>query len=390
MDLLAWSMSALAIFGSLATIAGALAVRRFAARPPRPARHRPPVTILKPLYGDEPRLEEALASVCGQAYPKFQIVFGVQDPADPALGVVERLRARFPALDIVVAIDPSVHGPNRKICNLINMLPLARHETLVFSDSDLHVAPDYVERLVASLEAPGTGLVTTLCAGLPTAPGLGARLGAAQITYGFLPGVLLGRALGRQDCLGTTMALRRATLDQVGGLHGLVTHLAEDNVLGQRIRALGLTIALADTVPCTAVADPSLRALWQHEMRWARTIGGLEPFCFAASALQFPLFWGAVALAGGTGWNFAFFALAWAIRAAAARGSNRALHPGRRELAAPFWLLPVRDVLSVVEIATSYFGRRVVWRGHAMRAGRMPLGAPESWTAPAPANIARR
>ena len=89
-----------------------------------------------------------------------------------------------------------VHGSNRKISNLINMMRHARHDVLVSSDSDLHVAPDYLERLVAALEPPGVGLVTTVCHGLPTVPGLAARLGATGISHCFTPGALLSRALG--------------------------------------------------------------------------------------------------------------------------------------------------------------------------------------------------
>ena len=125
-----------------------------------------PVTVLKPLHGDEPLLEEALASVCRQDYPAWQVVFGVQDAADTALPVVRRLQARFPDCDIAVVVDPTPHGPNRKVANLINMLPAAKHDVLVIADSDVHVAPDWLRRLVAALEGPGVGVVTTVYTGL--------------------------------------------------------------------------------------------------------------------------------------------------------------------------------------------------------------------------------
>ena len=129
------------------------------------------MTVLKPLHGDEPLLEEALASVCRQDYPAWQVVFGVQDAADTALPVVRRLQARFPDCDIAVVVDPTPHGPNRKVANLINMLPAAKHDVLVIADSDVHVAPDWLRRLVAALEGPGMGLVTTVYTGLrSTAP----------------------------------------------------------------------------------------------------------------------------------------------------------------------------------------------------------------------------
>ena len=49
---------------------------------------------------------QALASICAQDYPCFQLVCGVQDPADPAMAVVRRLRARFPGCDIALVVDP--------------------------------------------------------------------------------------------------------------------------------------------------------------------------------------------------------------------------------------------------------------------------------------------
>jgi len=102
----------------------------------------PPVTVLKPLCGAEPGLYEHLRSFCSQDFRQYQIVFGVRDPADPALSVVERLRAEFPALAIEVVANPQQHGTNSKVSNLINMFGRARHDVLVIADSDTFVKPD--------------------------------------------------------------------------------------------------------------------------------------------------------------------------------------------------------------------------------------------------------
>jgi ceramide glucosyltransferase len=353
------------------------------------------ISVLKPLHGDEPLLEEALASICRQDYPVWQVVFGVQDPADTALPVVRRLQARFPDCDIAVVVDPTPHGRNRKVANLINMLPAAKHDVLVIADSDLHVTPDYLRRLAATLEEPGTGLVTTLYVGLPAPPpqpfpaaqerepdspplprsggGLGrgaslpSILGAMQINHYFLPGALLARAMGRQDCLGATMALRRETLERIGGLQALVNHLADDNVLGRLVQGLGLGVRLADTVPATTVPETSFAALWRHELRWARTIRALVPVQFAASVLQYPLAWAALAilLAWGAIWSLAWFAVVWLIRALAGRGIDRSLGLAFHS---PVWLLPLRELMSVGVMIASYAGREVDWRGHTLEA----------------------
>ncbi len=302
-------VAALSGVGVVQALIGSRLATAFARRTETPAPDQPPVSVLKPLHGDEPVLEEALATICRQAYPRWQIVFGVQDQADPAIRVVERLRARFPDCDMTLVVDSTRHGRNLKVGNLINMLPAARHDILVIADSDVHVRPDYLARLVDALSCPAIGLVTTLYAGLPAWSKLIARLGAAQITYGFLPGALLARALGRRDCLGATMCLQRADLDRIGGLRTLVDHLADDNVLGRRIRGLGLDVALAQTVPLTTVPETRSGALFRHELRWARTIRALEPMGFVASILQYSLFWAFLTIlsTAASPWSFGLF-----------------------------------------------------------------------------------
>ena len=369
MQLVALVLAGFVVAGMLVSLAGLLVVRHFVARPRHPAGDRPAVSILRPLCGDEPLLDAALASLCAQAYPEFQIVLGVQDEADPALAAARRLQARHPGCDIAVVVDPALHGPNRKVSNLINMLPAARHDILVFSDSDLHVAPSYLEQLVACLAEPGTGLVTTLCIGRPADAGLAARLAAAHINHSFLPGVLLARALRRQDCLGTTMALHRATLLSAGGLAGLVGHLADDNVLGQRVQALGLRVRLADTLPAATIAEVTLAAVWRHELRWSRTIAALQPTAFAASILQFPLFWSVLACVASFGavWSLCLLAGAWALRAGSSHCIDRMLRAryAVRPAAVMPWFLPLRDLLSVLQVGAGFCGNRVVWRGHS-------------------------
>ena len=134
--------------------------------------------------------------------------------------------------------------------------------------------------------------------------------------------------------MGATMALTRATLDMVGGLRALSNHLADDAVLGRLVRAKGLSIALADTVPATTVPETQMPALFQHELRWARTIQSLVPAEFALSAVQHPLFWSAltVGTSGGAAWAWLVFSAAWVMRGAAAWGSTGdwALHPACR------------------------------------------------------------
>ncbi len=347
--------------------AGWLAVRRFRTHTP-PRGPRPPITVLKPLHGDEPMLEAALESFCAQDYPNLQIVFGVQDEADPAIGLVERLRRKYPDLDMDLVVDPTPHGSNRKVANLINMFPSARHNVLVISDSDMHAAPDYLAQVADALAVPGTGLVTTLYTGLPVRDGLADALGAAYINQSFAAGALMARGLGRQDCMGATMALTRETLMRVGGFPVLSPFVADDAVLGMKIRALGQKVTLAASVPATSVAEKSLESLFRHELRWARTIRAVAPVGFAVSVIQFPVFWALLTLVvtGGAGWAMLLLLTAIAVRAISGRAVEHAIGAAHT----PLWLPILRDSLSMFVLFAAYMGDEVAWRGHVLTTGQ--------------------
>ena len=369
-------MAALALTGIVQVLLGAAAAHAFwprnvAAFPantappdPTPARLLPRVTVLKPLHGAEPLLARALESFFRQDYPGVQIVFGVQSVADPAIAVVEALRRRHPHVDAVMVVDPRPHGTNRKIANLINMFPVAAHDILVVSDSDMHVAPDYLRQVVRVLGEPGVGLVTTIYTGMPATGSLAAQLGAAYINQIFSSGALLARYLGRQDCLGATMALTRSTLSQVGGLQGLSPFVADDGVLGRRVRALGLQVRLAPTVPATTVSDAGVLSLFRHELRWARTIRAMAPIGFILSALQYPVFWAVLAalLSGAARSAVVLLLAACFVRAASGRVIERSLGAEPTALV----LAPFRDLLSIAVMAAAFFDDEVAWRGQVL------------------------
>jgi ceramide glucosyltransferase len=379
--ILTGGLAALTVVGALQALAGCAVTASFTRSITREPDVLPPITILKPLYGQEPFLAEALTTLCEQDYPApIQIVCGVGAESDDAVPVVRALQSRYPDVVIALVIDPAQHGVNPKVGNLINMLPAARHDILVIADSDVHARGDYLRHLVEALQRDGVGLVTTLYSGLPAFRTMAGLLGATQITHGFLPGAVLARALGRRDCLGATMCLRRDTLERIGGFAALKDHLADDSVLGRRVRALGLDVALAHTIVATTVAESDLAALWRHELRWARTIRTLEPAGFAASVLQYPLFFAilTVIASAGAAWSWALFVAVWAVRACAATAIDRALSGmlGGLAFRGPLWLLPLRDLLSAAEWVASHAGRRVDWRGEILQADTPPRLSP--------------
>ncbi len=365
------------LIGLVQGVAGWIALRRFRRSARGPVVLRPAITVLKPLHGDEPLLEAALVSLCGLDYAPLQIVCGVQDAGDAALAVVGRVRVRFPGRDIAVVVDGTGHGANPKVGNLINMFPAAKHDLIVIADSDVHVLPGYLDAIVATLALPNCGLATLLYAGRPATGASAALLGTAWINHSFLPGALLARGLGRQDCLGATMALRRETLVAIGGLEAVADEIADDQWLGRLVRRAGLEVRLVPAMVATTVAETTLAQLWRHEVRWGRTIRALEPVGFALSALQYPLAWALLAVGlAGEAWAVTLFLVAWAIRGFTARRIDAELSAVHETLATrvPIWLLPLRDALSMIVLLASHAGRRVEWRGHMLQTARPSSG----------------
>ncbi len=346
-------------------LASLVGLRRFILLTDRIDADLPPVTVLKPLHGAEPRLYENLASFCRQTHPQFQIVFGVRRSDDPAIEIVRQLQADFPELDLTLVLDPVVHGTNYKVSNLINMLGSAKHEFLVIADSDMAVAPNYLAVLTTALKNPEIGLVTCLYAGHPL-EGIWSKLGAAHINHGFFPSVLVGRLVnGRAGCFGATMALRRADLEAIGGLTSLKNLLADDYFLGAKVQALGKKLHLTGMVVDDHVYEPSLKKLFLHELRWARTIRSIAPLDFAGTLVTHPLAWSMVALALSLGesWAIGLCGAAFAVRIMTIRVFDHTLGTPRT----PTYLIPIRDLLSFVVLAAAYSGRSVAWRDRWFR-----------------------
>jgi ceramide glucosyltransferase len=374
LEIIGWVFLVLALAGCGYQLLAGICVRAFAPRPPPAREDWPAVTVMKPLHGAEPGLQAALGSVLAQDYPgAVQWVFGVQDRADPALAVVERLRGVYPGADMAVVVDPTPHGANAKVANLINMAGSIRHGIVVLSDSDIAVAPDYLRQVVGALAEPGVGVVTCPYRGEPAAAGVWPRLAAMGVSYQFLPSVAVGVRLGMATpCMGSTIALSAETLGRIGGFAAFADLLADDYAMGAAVRGLGLKSVVAPVIVAHHCAETSLGELVRHELRWARTIRGVDPAGFAGSGVMhaIPLALIGVALTAASPASLAVLAAAlicrfWMMSQAAKAATWAAAAP---RVGWP--LAPVRDILSLALFAASWFGRGVDWRGTRYRVDR--------------------
>lgn len=348
-----------AVMVAIAVLAWEL--RKAAAKPLQ----QPAVTVLKPLCGAEPGLYEHLRSVCLQNYPAYQLVFGVRDPADAALSVVNRLIGEFPLLPIDVVVNSQQHGPNLKVSNLINMIEHARHDVLVLADSDTCVGPDYLATVTVPLLDQRVGLVTCIYRAVPTRT-VWSRLGAMYMNEWYVPSVLLTWLFGYEGYVsGQTICLRQTTLQSVGGLSALANHLADDYLLGKLVRESGLRVVLSPYVLEGEHHEPSFASLGRHELRWMRTIRVLRPrsFCLLFLSFSLPLAVLGIAL---TAAEPSLATVAWILFGATiiARLVLHFVHRLRtaRTLLADLWLLVIRDVLTCFVWCRSFLSSRVTWR----------------------------
>jgi ceramide glucosyltransferase len=361
-------------------IASAVAVHRFARRgaPSPPLRGEGAgeegegLSVLKPLHGDEPGLYDNLRSFALQDYSQLQIVLGVNDPQDSALPAARDLVRDLPGGDIAIVVDPRARGSNQKVANLENMLEAARHDVLVLADSDMRVDRRYLSAVAAPLHNRQTGVVTCLYKGVSTG-GKWSELGAMHINFGFLPSALVADSLGLGGgCFGATIALRRETLERIGGFARLRDELADDHRIGSEVRALGLSVVLSSYIVEARVCERSLAELWRHELRWARTVRAMAPAGFAGSVLSHPVAI-AVLAAAATGFGLTasiFLVISCVLRWATARTIAAALSLPSADPR----LLLVRDALSFAVFIASFFGRTVFWRDqvfHVEASGRM-------------------
>ncbi|HEY5409830.1 MAG TPA: bacteriohopanetetrol glucosamine biosynthesis glycosyltransferase HpnI [Caulobacteraceae bacterium] len=356
----------LALVGSAyAAAAGAFAGRLV--RPPfKPPEDLPAMTLLKPLCGAEIGLEANLSSFLLQDYAApVQVIFGVQDPQDPALAAAESVRRAHPDADIAVVVDPRLYGANRKVSNLINMLAHAKHPVLVLSDADIAARPDYLARVAAALAEPGVGAVTCYYRGDARA-GAASRLAAMGVSYGFLPNVIVGVALGlAKPCMGSTIALRRQLLDEIGGFEALNDVLMDDYDIGRGVRALGYRVVLPPFLVDHGCSEAGLGEVLAHEMRWAVTVRMIDPAGHIGSVVTHALAWALIGTALLAGAPIALAALAVALASrlwlkaridrAAGASSGSAI------------LMPIRDIMSFAIYCGSLFASAVYWRGERFR-----------------------
>jgi ceramide glucosyltransferase len=346
----------------------------------RPLDFTPPISVLKPLCGVDEGLYENLVSFATQDYPSFELVFGVEDPRDPALRVVWKLRRAYPEVAMRVVVGPS--GPsahNPKVRNLLRILRVAAHEYVLISDSNVVATPDYLRDVARDMADPTVGLVSNPIVGIGERS-VGAALESFHLNTLVIGSVSLADAC-RQPCvIGKSMLMRRSELARLGGLEAVRDILAEDYVLGRTYHEAGYRVVLrSEPVRTRNVTLPTQRFLSRH-LRWAQLRRHAAPRVYAAEVLAYLTPWLCALVVVAEGTPYFERCLGGALTACLVRLASDV---GLARMVAGEWpplravlLSPLKDCVMATLWVLGLFKRSVAWRGHPMRIGAGSRVAP--------------
>lgn len=342
-------------------VTSVMMARFFRRHAPADSSWLPMVSLIKPVCGLEKSIHENLSTACRQNYPRYEVIFSVQDSADPALPLLARIRGENPTVPIQIVVDRASAGPNGKVSNLLNATGHATGRVLVYSDSDMRLEPNYLRTIVAPLANPRVGIACTVYRA-EGADNLYESLELLSLNTDFVPSMVFAVETGAAlACPGASQAIRRETLTLVGGLEPMAYSFVEDLELGRAVMASGLTIALVPHVAVTRVDAPRPSVWWRHQVYWDQNTRVANPvgffFTFLVRGVPFA---GLYALCGGPG-SWLVLAGTLAIRLGTTLVSSTLL--GDREGIRRLWLLPLRDAAGLLVWLASFVGRKVYWRG---------------------------
>ncbi|HEX4664794.1 MAG TPA: bacteriohopanetetrol glucosamine biosynthesis glycosyltransferase HpnI [Terriglobales bacterium] len=379
------ALLAIALLGTLTSTAYLLlvvaGVLRFASRRREllsAPKYTPPVSLLKPVHGLEPKLEENLESFFRQDYPDFELIFCARATSDPGLQIAQRLAQKYPSVKVRILTCGEPPWTNAKLYSLEKMWKQAAHDLLVISDSDVRATPDYLREIIKPFASPKVGMTTCIFRGIP-AGGFWTELEAIGFSVEMTGGVVVADLLeGMKFALGPTMVVRRACVEALGGFGFMADYCADDYILGNRVAESGMKVVLSHHSIDHMVFHHSFLASMRHQVRWMRSTRFSRPKGHLGTVLTYAMPYGALGLIAGLASGHA--ALGWTLLAAAFL--NRMIQSiaagyfvaGDRKALTRAWLYPLRDLLGSVLWVGSYLSPKIDWRGEEYRltvGGRM-------------------
>ncbi|WP_102224606.1 ceramide glucosyltransferase [Acidimangrovimonas sediminis] len=325
---------------------------------------QPPVSLLRPLCGQDYQLDQTLTSSFTQDYAGYEVIFCVEREDDPAVAVARAAIEAHPEVPARLLIGQDAVSGNPKLNNLVKGWNAARHDWIVMSDCNVLLPPDFLRACVARFDER-TGLVSSPAIGIRP-NGLWGALECGFLNTYQARWQLAADCVGLGYAQGKTLFWRRGVAEAGGGLPALGREMAEDIASTKLVRAQGLKVRLARMPFPQPIGRRRLSAVWGRQLRWAKVRRMGVPLVFASEILTGavpPLLALAVlALIGAAGWAWlpllalVWFGAEWAL----ARGAG--WPSGPRDVLA--WIL--RDLMMPALWVAAWLGRGFTWRGNQM------------------------
>jgi ceramide glucosyltransferase len=257
---------------------------------------------------------------------------------------------------------------------------------VVISDADVKVPSDYLKEAMTILQRDGVGLVNSFYR-LANPQNRAMWIEAIAVNCDFWSQVCQSNSLRPMKfALGAAMGLRADMLRQIGGFKALVDYIADDNRLGLLVHRAGKSVELTNSVVDCYSGPMTFRQVWDHQLRWARTIRVCEPVPFFFSVLANPLVWSVgwllVSLplrsAGGSLVALAGLAVYASLRLFTATLNFQKLTNARPPRWKLLQLMDQKDALTFGWWFCAFLGNTITWRGRRhrlLKEGRLePLG----------------
>jgi ceramide glucosyltransferase len=335
------------------------------------------ITILKPLKGVDEGLLDNLRAIAQQQYPHFEVIFGAEDANDPALDVARQVMLEFPHQALRVVSGAFNGGLNPKVRVLRQLLPQAKHEWILISDSNVRPDPNYLRALCDMQQLHQADLVHSMLVG-SEGSSLGGRLEELQLNGWVSASIALSDVCRHSCVIGKSMLLRRAALLEVGGFESVADILAEDYILGSKLERAHKRVVISPHLLPVMTGRCSTLQFFNRHVRWGQMRRRISPGFYlaelTANPTPFIIGWGLISPSHLIPWVAAAQFGKWACDAIVYLCLTP--RPSYKTLS----LMPLKDLLVPVMWAAGGLRRTVNWRGHRLRVGPgsrlFPAGGP--------------
>ncbi len=328
----------------------------------------PAVSILKPIHGSPAYLEECLEDYFKLDYPEYELIFCARKAEDAGLAVARKLAHRYPKIPVTILNSGEPPWVNARCYSMHLMAEAAKHDLLVATDADIPVGPEYLREMVAPFQDSNVGAAFSLYRGIPIDGGFGERLEALGMSVEMTSGVLVAEMMeGVRFTLGPSSAVRKSTLQRIGGFARLGSYAADDYMLGNLVAEAGETVAITDVVVEHLILRSGFWKSIEHQLSWMRSTRFSRPMGHLGTVLSFSVPFGLLGMISGLLLGrpllgvslFGFTVLLKMVHSIAIGG--RVVNS--RESVRLSLLYPLRDLIGFLLWVASYGSNKLHWHG---------------------------